>query len=424
MPVGKVFNAAENQVLFNPVSSYYQGKAIRLALENKALANEALQQEVEGYDDAQARAEQKAQREADTARRAEEKHLLEMSQAEQEDVRNANQAGLDIEASGGSPEEQTAAWRAAAEAGPATPDLRDVPADWVFDPERARAQNAVFSSAVKDKNPFAAINPKDYTPASIAEFQRTNDFSVLVRAEGAGGEGRQRDDEIADAEAMLTRMGVPNAHEEAIKKVDGLVKYTADPAGGKMYRTDTIKDTTTEVDIQTPPQGPPPDIQQGETLWALADEATGIGPGAKEFLSKAIGPLGGYTSEATISAKSKFKAAENTLIRAFALNPRYPVAEQNRIKENIEVKPKLWDSPELMHARMVGIRSFLEFERATAEYESKRGGIDRATRTKEENTVADIDRYLRLLGQPPARQGELNQEEQQELDRLRRAAAQ
>ena len=50
MPVRKTFNAAQNQVLISPVSSYYQGKAIRLALENKALANEALQQEVDMAD--------------------------------------------------------------------------------------------------------------------------------------------------------------------------------------------------------------------------------------------------------------------------------------------------------------------------------------------------------------------------------------
>ena len=50
MPVGRTFNAAQNQVLISPVSNYYQGKAMRLALENKALANEALQQEVDMAD--------------------------------------------------------------------------------------------------------------------------------------------------------------------------------------------------------------------------------------------------------------------------------------------------------------------------------------------------------------------------------------
>jgi hypothetical protein len=42
MPVGKIFNPSENQILFNP----YGGKAIRLALENKELANRALEQEI------------------------------------------------------------------------------------------------------------------------------------------------------------------------------------------------------------------------------------------------------------------------------------------------------------------------------------------------------------------------------------------
>jgi hypothetical protein len=51
MPVGKVFNAAENQVLISPVTSYYQGKAIRLAQRNSELSNQALEQEIEMADD-------------------------------------------------------------------------------------------------------------------------------------------------------------------------------------------------------------------------------------------------------------------------------------------------------------------------------------------------------------------------------------
>jgi hypothetical protein len=37
MPVGKVFNAAENQVLISPVSNFYQGKAIRAGLREQEL---------------------------------------------------------------------------------------------------------------------------------------------------------------------------------------------------------------------------------------------------------------------------------------------------------------------------------------------------------------------------------------------------
>jgi hypothetical protein len=51
MPVGKVYNAAENQVLFSPVSNYYQGKAIRLALKNDELAAEIKEKQLEQADD-------------------------------------------------------------------------------------------------------------------------------------------------------------------------------------------------------------------------------------------------------------------------------------------------------------------------------------------------------------------------------------
>ena len=50
MPVGRVFNAAQNQVLISPVSNYYEGKAIRLGLQNRALANQGLEQEVDMAD--------------------------------------------------------------------------------------------------------------------------------------------------------------------------------------------------------------------------------------------------------------------------------------------------------------------------------------------------------------------------------------
>jgi len=46
MPLGKVFDARENQVLFSPVSNYYQGKAIRLALKNDELFSQYKENEI------------------------------------------------------------------------------------------------------------------------------------------------------------------------------------------------------------------------------------------------------------------------------------------------------------------------------------------------------------------------------------------
>ena len=383
MPVGRVFNAAQNQVLISPVSSYYEGKAKRASLkqaeanlEFTELRSKALKASM-GPDTSE-----KTRLELEELRLNVQKKREELGDDEMQ--RRANAYGPIMEEAA-----------RMAEAG----DL-DGGIEYANNELRVAAEKLgpdVLAEFNEDLGEDRALNQ--------TELKRIRS-SILAYYEMAGVGGRQRDDEIRDAEAILIRMGVPNSHEEAIKQVDKLVKYTPDPAGGKLYKTDMLTDTTTEVDIQpSEPQGPPPTVPYNETLWALSEEATGVGPGAKEFLSKALGPIGGYVSEATISAKSKFKAAENTLIRAFALNPRYPVAEQQRIKENIQVKPKFWDSADLMRSRMRGIRAFLEQERVTAAYESKRKGIDRATRTKEENTVADIARYLRLLGQPQTSTG-------------------
>lgn len=203
-------------------------------------------------------------------------------------------------------------------------------------------------------------------------------------------------------------MGVADPETEAIKQVDGKIIYTIDPNGGTIYRTDKITGKTTEVEIQGGERGPAPEIAYEDTLHGLADEATGVGPGAKAALAAGVGPLGGYTAEATTKAKAKFKAAENTLIRAFSLNPRYPVAEQERIRGNIQIQPKFWDSAEQMRHRMSGIRDFLEQERDIAVWESSRPGIGRTQKTLEENTVADFDRFLSGLGKPPEAAPELS----------------
>ena len=47
MPVGRVFNAAQNQVLISPVSAYYEGKAKRASLAEAELDRERKQQQID-----------------------------------------------------------------------------------------------------------------------------------------------------------------------------------------------------------------------------------------------------------------------------------------------------------------------------------------------------------------------------------------
>jgi hypothetical protein len=45
---------------------------------------------------------------------------------------------------------------------------------------RANTIRALTPEATEESNPFAKINPSDFTPESLAQFQATRDFSVLV----------------------------------------------------------------------------------------------------------------------------------------------------------------------------------------------------------------------------------------------------
>ena len=82
MPAGKVFNAAENQVLFSPVSNYLQGKAVRAETARTEKQNELLDAEIESAPSKMAAAIAKAQLDEEKIRLAMEKSRNEISDAE------------------------------------------------------------------------------------------------------------------------------------------------------------------------------------------------------------------------------------------------------------------------------------------------------------------------------------------------------
>lgn len=403
-----VYDVAAGQEHYKIVDAVHKGKAMRLALGNAELANQAQQQQNDAFDEIQAREQQKvdiAQQGADTdagkLQLAVEKEMNSLGDEDRQSFADANAAALESYQQNGDIDIASKALHDAL----ISKGYSEKDASVEFHPDSAAATVATQDNYLKNNAPKDPAS--DYTIGDTRYSGATNQPLATNPKQSDGS--RQRDDEIRDTTKILEGMGIPNAAEEAIKQVDGKIVFTVDPTGGAIYRTDKITGKTEEVEIKPAnEQGDAPVIPYEQTLYALAEEATGIGPGAKDFLSKGLGPIGGYTDKATVAARSKFKSAENTLIRAFSLNPRYPVAEQNRIKENIQIKPKFWDSPELMRARMQGIRSFLEEELATSEYESKRQGIGRKRKMEEENTASDIKRFLRMLGKPKSKAPELS----------------
>ncbi len=148
--------------------------------------------------------------------------------------------------------------------------------------------------------------------------------------------------------------------QDAGKLVDGLIQVTPDPTGGRLFITDLVDGTSRIAEFSNAPAPEPENIPADQTLWALAAQATGPVQSAQAGASQLSGAVGGPIDDETVGARQSFKVAENSLIRAFSLNPRYPVAEQNRIRENVAIQPGVLDSATLMRERMRAVDKFLE----------------------------------------------------------------
>ena len=199
MPLGKVFDASENQVLFSPVSNYYAGKKKRqdLAIGEKTLGqmDDKLDLETRRVETDEGNLEARIDeygREVGKDKALEEanivigitdgaKSILDAGGTTEKALAYANERMTDLidslpkgskgrlrleelQENGFQPEELT--------------ELRSF----------ALAMNKQFATD-STTNPFAKINPKDYTQKSIEEFQRTEDFSVLEKAPSSEKEG-------------------------------------------------------------------------------------------------------------------------------------------------------------------------------------------------------------------------------------------
>ena len=403
-----------DQVLFSPVSNYYKGKAIRQELASGELDNKIKQANLDSAPAAAAAAARKEQREIDKETRLQEK-----AQREVDDAFSKGQE-KELEQVGEGLAAYTISREKGADPKEAYAQLKTHLASFL--PEKSVNE----ALATYDKNGNGFLEPeeelqlKSYAIAigsklgdSGAESRSarykqavdgglkpgTPEFNEFVLNKG-GDSGRQRDDEIASAEAIFTQGGNPDPHTAAVKFVDKGKQVLVSPTDNTVFEYDKF---TEKLTIMKPEdtRGAEPEIPQEQTLYALADEATGIGPGAKAAAAKGLGPLGGYTAEATTTAKAQFLASENSLIEAFRLNPRYPQSEIKRIQSNIDIMPKFWDSAEQMRARMAGSRTFLETELASVEWNLQNPTITAKERSEEETTRRGIKRYLRVLGKPP-----------------------
>jgi len=247
------------------------------------------------------------------------------------------------------------------------------------------------------------------------------------------------------AEAEISRfMDAFNvSRQTAVKWQSGLTRIVTDPITGAHVLIDLTNPNAAAIRLDTvSSQGVPPDGEgqpaaaQGQlpdgaeqteaaqgvpldgagqtaarqkneeptTLWSLTDIATGVAATLRAGETELVGQLPGVRVREraleTTRARQAFSVEANNLIRALSINPKFPVGEINRIREEIAITPSIFRSSEGLRERMIavdeGLLRRLENERRT----SKDPAMSATARQNSLQAANDIENFLEALGVP------------------------
>jgi len=220
-------------------------------------------------------------------------------------------------------------------------------------------------------------------------------------------EGVNKGEPLSDKErwvqTLVNTLGISPAR--AVSIVQGTEKVVTDPVSGDIAIYDEATGETTPID-------PSPDVAQkikggagttGDpqvTLAAMARESTGLLNSLKLVLQRVAGQAGMEISDAPEIAnmRQQVDVAKRSLIRALALNPRYPVSEQEAVAKEINISPSAFNDPITMQAQLQAVDTALRERLDDEIMASNNKSLPKSTRQAARQSANDIQNFLDLLG--------------------------
>jgi hypothetical protein len=201
--------------------------------------------------------------------------------------------------------------------------------------------------------------------------------------------------------------------EKAVGVVDGIIRLQVDQFTGKILEFGLTSEGEWEVKELLPSTsvggGRGEAVRryteisnlpkEDRTLFALAVNATGLKSGFAEAVAPVLAWAGYTPYDKQLEARQIFRTHAQMLIRALSINPRFPVAEQERIREELNVLPTWFDDPKNLIVRMTALKEALEL-RYNAEVESSEVLSKREHRVNAEKNARAIETFLTIMGDP------------------------
>lgn len=249
--------------------------------------------------------------------------------------------------------------------------------------------------------PKEGINP-DTGKLQAYVTNKEGDIKWLdVGVEEKKGTSKTRERKIADAVNIL---GLPE--DQAIKMVDGYLDTQLTEAGDVLLVDETngnVKELPreqSEIYLSKASNGAP-----SYSLYEMAQKGTGPKSGTQALLSYAFAFMNQPHDRTVIDARQRLTTDVQDMVRALAVNPRFPVAEQNRILEEVGIKPSFWKAPSIMQTQMESIEQSLLHRAATMEADSYNTSLPQDVRAMQRANASRIRNFVKLMGVPKRPEG-------------------
>jgi len=136
---------------------------------------------------------------------------------------------------------------------------------------------------------------------------------------------------------------------------------------------------------------------EGMTLWNQRFLTPGIAQNLKTLRPVRI--LGQLSPEAD-AANAFFMKAKNNLVKVLSINPRFPVAEMERIQKEVDIEPAFFDNAESLSTRLLVIDKFLRERLKDAQRDSMNKEYTMETKKFALDEEKELKNFLKILGVP------------------------
>jgi hypothetical protein len=214
-------------------------------------------------------------------------------------------------------------------------------------------------------------------------------------------EQRIRETRIDD---LVKNRGI--SRELATDIVDRNIEIVPNPVTGVIQRIDKVSGTVTETPFSNlSPQDQGLLIAAAEeadeqTLWQAAEDGTGLWSAVRRGASIVGGQVGLPQAEKTEQARQTLEISSNEFARALVNNPKFAVAEVERVLKEAGTKPSAFDTPKLMRSRLKVLDTFLRNRLKTAEADASNMNLPQDLRSAQASNAAAIRSFLPKLGVP------------------------